>query len=46
LNKNTGKPICRDSTASSAQPWLSFYERYWSERLDTLEAMLHRDKEE
>ncbi len=31
---------------ADAQAWLSFYERYWSERLDTLETMLRRDKEE
>jgi DNA-binding transcriptional ArsR family regulator len=31
---------------SSAHEWLSFYERFWNERLDALEALLrHPDKE-
>ncbi len=30
---------------ASAQEWLSFYEEFWNERLDTLEALLrHPDK--
>jgi len=32
---------------AGAQEWLSFYEKFWSERLDTLEALLrHPDKTE
>lgn len=31
---------------ASAAEWLGFYERFWNERLDTLEALLrHPDKE-
>lgn len=31
---------------ADAQAWLTFYERYWTERLDALQAMLRSDREE
>ena len=37
--------VCRLSPASpaSAAEWLSFYERFWSERLDDLQALVEHD---
>ena len=31
---------------NTAHEWLSFYERFWGERLDTLEALLRHPKKE
>jgi len=37
--------VCRldASSLASAHEWLSFYERFWSQRLDVLEQLLRRD---
>ncbi len=37
--------VCRldPGPLASAQQWLSFYERFWSQRLDVLEKLLRRD---
>lgn len=40
--------VCRlaPQPLAEASEWLAFYERFWSERLDGLEAMLRSTKEE
>jgi DNA-binding transcriptional ArsR family regulator len=37
--------VCRLETAplASASAWIDFYQRYWEERLETLEALLRDD---
>jgi len=34
-----------DGTMDQAHSWLSFYERFWTERLDKLESLLREDVE-
>jgi DNA-binding transcriptional ArsR family regulator len=40
--------VCRLNPAplASASAWLNFYERYWTERLDALEALFDEGKEQ
>ena len=37
--------VCRldPGPLASAQQWLSFYERFWTDRLDALEQLLHEE---
>ena len=41
----SGRPgVAGLSQLASAQRWLSFYERFWTDRLDVLERLLRDDE--